>query len=481
MTKAQEGSGMDLPDTATAPEGTGVETAETEHEVPSSDAAPQSNHRYCHKVLIYENIQMAYEGKVLCTLSRRRADWYVNKGLATYQEGDTDRKRIDLLFRPRGMGHHGRTDETYFTKDREEECVVCGADREHGLTLHHIVPREYRRYMPPCYKSHNSADVVAVCDHCHHSAEDVAGRYRGVVDAKYSIPPQGLGIGEAIPPNMKAGCHSSAILRQRMGRQGLCKSQIPDARIEEMYHLVCRYLCSPFCAYVQTRILEARGCQEGVSGWDDPHLDKFGDLDALLANLADVQSMYGEYMRVQEREKKEREEAEREEAEKEREREKQEEGIRDVGDDVGDSDITPCGSSACDPLPLPILSDPLLHILNYLPARTPNDPMLSRGSLYMQCLIHEGLGHPPIDTLGTCPICMGMVEIWAGSEEGTVGTTPTLTGETVTPEEARRCDSLIEAFILGWREDFVREMRPTNLMPGWSVNMPFTTNENRTD
>ena len=82
------------------------------------------------------------EGEHMCRLTRARALWYVDRGLA---ELDAGGESIRLLFAPKGLGNAA---EPWLTEPKANACVGCGVDQQ--------VPRRdtspqntRRREMPP--------------------------------------------------------------------------------------------------------------------------------------------------------------------------------------------------------------------------------------------------------------------------------------------------------------------------------------------
>lgn len=103
----------------------------------------------------------APDGEVLCTCDKRKAEWYVEKGLASKIADDP--LRIRLTFEPAGraVGEVGK----YYTIAKENHCVVCG--KTDNLIRKNVVPREYRKHFPVVMKNHTSHDVLLLCVVCH--------------------------------------------------------------------------------------------------------------------------------------------------------------------------------------------------------------------------------------------------------------------------------------------------------------------------
>lgn len=104
---------------------------------------------------MYDNIRMeAPDGELLCTCDRSKAEWYVQKNLATVVSEDP--YSIRLTFEPAGraVGDVGK----YYTIAKENRCVVCG--KNESFIRKNVVPRDYRKHFPMVMKDHSSHDVT---------------------------------------------------------------------------------------------------------------------------------------------------------------------------------------------------------------------------------------------------------------------------------------------------------------------------------
>jgi len=125
---------------------------------------------------VYDNMRM-YDpkGRLLSTISKKKANWYINKKLATW--ANDHHTAIRLNFEPKGGGDgsdgasspsfHGEkaSDALYLKSNKANRCCCCGSE-EH-IRRHYVVPIAYRRQFPSQFKSHLSSDIVIMCGHCH--------------------------------------------------------------------------------------------------------------------------------------------------------------------------------------------------------------------------------------------------------------------------------------------------------------------------
>ena len=162
---------------------------------------------------MYDNGRMlAPDGELLCTLSRKKARWYLDRGLATLDGGSLEPNDaaeppvIRLLFEP--SGRRLPVGEEDAACERVDQCVACGAGAGAGLVKHHVVPVALRRCFPPLYKEHMSHDVLALCLDCHLRLNAHLQRRMEACEARYAPP---------TPPPAAAHRHhhGQAVLRDR--------------------------------------------------------------------------------------------------------------------------------------------------------------------------------------------------------------------------------------------------------------------------
>jgi hypothetical protein len=197
--------------------------------------------------VIYSNhILQAPDGTPISRIGAERSQWYIDRGLAKvvrYFPFALNRRfpfivrrnmpfTVRLKFEPAGRGHEG---DLYYLSDKENKCVVCGAEEE--INKHHIIPRLYRKHMPEEYKDRNSHDVVILCVGCH-------VKYEVEADSRKREIAKTLGFQASIqklrdlPPEM---------VRQVQARKGAVallrhRDRIPADRAEFLKGLVREFL-----------------------------------------------------------------------------------------------------------------------------------------------------------------------------------------------------------------------------------------------
>lgn len=114
----------------------------------------------------------APDGEALCTMDKVKAQWYLNKGLATVICEDPLRMRLTFEPSGRAVGGPGQ----YDLVAKENRCVVCGTTENFSRKF--IIPKEYRRFFPIVMKSHSSHDILLLCLDCHRTSHLQDNRLR---------------------------------------------------------------------------------------------------------------------------------------------------------------------------------------------------------------------------------------------------------------------------------------------------------------
>lgn len=114
---------------------------------------------------LYHNCYLqAPDGDILCTCDRKKAEWYITKGLGTIIEKEPFTVRLNFEPSGRALGEVGQ----YYTQVKLNQCVVCGTAEK--FIRKNVVPREYRKYFPVVMKAHQSHDILLLCPSCHETS-----------------------------------------------------------------------------------------------------------------------------------------------------------------------------------------------------------------------------------------------------------------------------------------------------------------------
>jgi hypothetical protein len=126
----------------------------------------------------YGNHKMySIKDKFLAHVDTKRMNWYLDRDLAVM----LNEKDFKLTFKSKGNKSRGK----YYSLELKNICVICGNKEQ--LTKHHVVPSQYRKYLPLEYKSKSSFDVLCVCIDCHHSYEISADELKSQLLMKYGL------------------------------------------------------------------------------------------------------------------------------------------------------------------------------------------------------------------------------------------------------------------------------------------------------
>ena len=108
-------------------------------------------------------------GRHLCTLNRKRIEWYLKKGLAEEVTPPAGYPRaIQLNFKAK---LDIRNPKPYELAVLKSICVLCGTTDK--LTVHHVVPQCIRKLFPLHEKARARQWCVLLCVKCHKKVEDV--------------------------------------------------------------------------------------------------------------------------------------------------------------------------------------------------------------------------------------------------------------------------------------------------------------------
>lgn len=175
---------------------------------------------------MYESFEMIHpDGYFMSFVSEKRANWYINRGLAIWV-GD---KKFQLKFNPNGSG---KGHIPFYTQKLENKCVVCGA--EHNLNKHHVVPYVFRSRMPIKYKEKSNHDVLAICIDCHEEYEQIAMEFKNQL-----VKEAGINISAKLTEEEKwnKDITSAKKMLEKINNKLIDVSKIPKDRITEFERL----------------------------------------------------------------------------------------------------------------------------------------------------------------------------------------------------------------------------------------------------
>lgn len=199
---------------------------------------PRKNHKRkslgagysARKSPLYDNCFLhAPDGQPLCTCDKKKAKWYLDKGIGVLESEEPFIVR--LLFEPSGRPD---SQQDYYLTAKENLCVVCG--KADSYIRKNIVPHEYRRHFPTEMKDHNSHDILLLCTSCH-AASNVHDSFLKQQLAEEFSAPQGCEEGVRIFEDSDRRKVRSAARALLTAGEGL-----PEQRREELQALIKSFL-----------------------------------------------------------------------------------------------------------------------------------------------------------------------------------------------------------------------------------------------
>ncbi|XP_017270777.1 exonuclease 3'-5' domain-containing protein 2 [Kryptolebias marmoratus] len=179
---------------------------------------------------LYDNCFLyAPDGQPLCTCDKKKAKWYLDKGIGVLQSEDPFIVR--LLFEPSGRPD---SQQDYYLTAKENLCVVCG--KADSYIRKNIVPHEYRRHFPTEMKDHNSHDILLLCTSCHAASNVHDGFLKQQLADEFAAP-QGCEEGVRMLEDSDRRQVRSAARALLSAGEGL-----PESRREELQVLIRNFL-----------------------------------------------------------------------------------------------------------------------------------------------------------------------------------------------------------------------------------------------
>ncbi|XP_029317158.1 exonuclease 3'-5' domain-containing protein 2 isoform X1 [Cottoperca gobio] len=179
---------------------------------------------------LYDNCFLhAPDGQPLCTCDKKKAKWYLEKGIGVLQSEEPFVVR--LLFEPSGRPD---SQQDYYLTAKENLCVVCG--KAESYIRKNIVPHEYRRHFPTEMKDHNSHDILLLCTSCHAASNVHDSVLKQHLAEEFSAP-QGCEEGVRLLEDSDRRRVRSAARALLTAGEGL-----PEQRREELQALIRSFL-----------------------------------------------------------------------------------------------------------------------------------------------------------------------------------------------------------------------------------------------
>uniref|UniRef100_A0A1I8G8B8 3'-5' exonuclease domain-containing protein n=1 Tax=Macrostomum lignano TaxID=282301 RepID=A0A1I8G8B8_9PLAT len=198
----------------------GQQQRQTDFPGPTATQLNKKLPKFARQNPLYHNCQMlAPDDELMCTLDKRKADWYTERGLATVVSTDPI-LIIRLNFEPSGRP---RGDQAYYLAERDNRCVVCGSVQ--GLQRKKIVPEEFRRHFPELLKSHKSHDILLLCGRCHAISERHTEAFKKELIHEFGLETAS----HTVAADQRAKSLAKALLAHASG-----KANIPEARLTEI-------------------------------------------------------------------------------------------------------------------------------------------------------------------------------------------------------------------------------------------------------
>ncbi|KAK9959395.1 hypothetical protein ABG768_009523 [Culter alburnus] len=181
---------------------------------------------------LYDNCFLhAPDGQPLCTCDKKKAKWYLEKGIGELVSEDPFIVR--LLFEPSGRPD---SQKDYYLTAKENLCVVCG--KAESYIRKNIVPHEYRRHFPAEMKDHNSHDILLLCTSCHAASNVHDGILKQQLAEEHSAP-QGCEEGIRLLEDADRRRVRSAARALLSASDGM-----PESRKEELLSVIQSFFCN---------------------------------------------------------------------------------------------------------------------------------------------------------------------------------------------------------------------------------------------
>lgn len=182
---------------------------------------------------MYDNVKMLDPyGELLCTISIKKAKWYIEKNLASWTD-ETKQNSIKIHFEPKNRSNRGEGG-IYVRSDKINQCVACGSKEYH--MRHYVVPFAYRTLFPAKFKSHLSHDIVILCPSCQVFCDQQRQIRMKIMEEQYRNPEDSMSSRQYITDQRLYHLRSCALALLNW------RHKLPQAKINNYETLVREYL-----------------------------------------------------------------------------------------------------------------------------------------------------------------------------------------------------------------------------------------------
>lgn len=211
----------------------------------------------CGRTGLYQDskldVEREEEGMEECPKEEAREASTSADMTCTVQFNAASPRRLVTTQQSQSQAVQGQVDEDQLGVEEDE-----GEEDRIGLTLHHVVPYQYRREMPESFKSHGSHDVLALCTVCHDRYEVAADIEKNILVQRYDAPLSGRGWLK-VPEHARVWNAAAALLRY--------KRDIPAQRIAQLEDIIMAFYGlqskSDVTEAVLTQCLELKAMDKG--------------------------------------------------------------------------------------------------------------------------------------------------------------------------------------------------------------------------
>lgn len=129
--------------------------------------------------LLYDNCELySLNDSLIGLCSKSRMNWYLKKGIAeTIPDRDNS---IRLLFETKYENNINKN-----KLKKENKCYVC--ETTNNLSRYHVLPSEYKRYLPQIWKDRSSMNILPLCNDCSAEANAYFQEFKTALEEEYEV------------------------------------------------------------------------------------------------------------------------------------------------------------------------------------------------------------------------------------------------------------------------------------------------------